>query len=625
MTKLNTTLLKDLPIKQTSITDNDYVVVSSGGTKKLKIKDITKDIEKKAADLEERATELSEQLEHIMQYPVLDIEIDEENLLLSTNVIDRRYPYLHVNRYGAINDGVTDCTKAIQKAIDLAENYFSKLHNVEEYPVQFESGIYLITDNLKIKCDKNKSAAIRPIYFKGKACNYMQGVGGGKGTQIKALIKKNNGFDYDSAICVNVDFKDDAETEKSAYGETMPITQVANISFENLVIQVGSMEDGSFNEEEYNKYNIVGIKSFNARLNLKNVFFNGMYYGVYQPKTESQCSDMSEFKQIFINRPKKGGLYLNYSDCTIIEHIQSYYLNQNTLDSLIHLNGGHSITVTNIHGAGFGDFENGEFIPRNLGSGRSGTKALIKIDSCKGVNVKDLYFERPFLDYVFAINKTDNLIIENYNDMFIGNGFIKFTEKNSNIKLENIYRYSNLIDVYDDIFFASQDVCNLKVSNFVRRKFYAEDFTLNSDYRVSVLTKLLSYVYEHIKIEGLTRSMMEKNIQGEKLKLNIYYADGWKIRNTINEGKTHLFGNLTWDADSRSLDIRSLLDVPFSIENVFPMAVSSSSVQIPIVFEDDTRQKIRLFKNNELVILEENGLSFGIDINLLDNNMVYVI
>ncbi|WP_297993933.1 hypothetical protein [uncultured Clostridium sp.] len=58
MTKLNTTLLKDLPIKKTSITDNDYVVVTGGGTKKLKVKDITK-------DLEETTTELSSQLENI--------------------------------------------------------------------------------------------------------------------------------------------------------------------------------------------------------------------------------------------------------------------------------------------------------------------------------------------------------------------------------------------------------------------------------------------------------------------------------------------------------------------------------------------------------------------------------
>ena len=64
MTKLSTTLLKDLPIKQTSITDEDYVVVSSGGTKKLKVKDITKDVEKKAADLEVKTTELRSDLDN---------------------------------------------------------------------------------------------------------------------------------------------------------------------------------------------------------------------------------------------------------------------------------------------------------------------------------------------------------------------------------------------------------------------------------------------------------------------------------------------------------------------------------------------------------------------------------
>ena len=67
MTKLNTTLLKDLPIKQTVITDNDYVVVSSGGTKKLKVKDITKDVEKKAADLEVKTKELGSQLDQELQ------------------------------------------------------------------------------------------------------------------------------------------------------------------------------------------------------------------------------------------------------------------------------------------------------------------------------------------------------------------------------------------------------------------------------------------------------------------------------------------------------------------------------------------------------------------------------
>ena len=60
--QISTILMKDLPIKQ-SITDDDYVVVSGGGTKKLKIKDITKDVEKKAADLEEKTAELGSQLD----------------------------------------------------------------------------------------------------------------------------------------------------------------------------------------------------------------------------------------------------------------------------------------------------------------------------------------------------------------------------------------------------------------------------------------------------------------------------------------------------------------------------------------------------------------------------------
>ena len=63
MTKLNTTRLNELPIK-TILDDDDYVVISGRGTKKIKAKDITKDIEKKAADLEEKTTELGSQLDY---------------------------------------------------------------------------------------------------------------------------------------------------------------------------------------------------------------------------------------------------------------------------------------------------------------------------------------------------------------------------------------------------------------------------------------------------------------------------------------------------------------------------------------------------------------------------------
>lgn len=104
MTKLSTTLLKDLPIKQTSITDEDYVVVSSGGTKKLKVKDITKDVEKKAADLEVKTTELGAQLEHNTQ-----------------KIKDITY-YVTPEMFGAKGDGIASDFNAFQSAFDSGYN-----------------------------------------------------------------------------------------------------------------------------------------------------------------------------------------------------------------------------------------------------------------------------------------------------------------------------------------------------------------------------------------------------------------------------------------------------------------------------------------------------------------------
>ena len=43
MTKLNTTLLRNLQVKNT-IDEEDYVIISSPSTNKMKVKDITKDV-----------------------------------------------------------------------------------------------------------------------------------------------------------------------------------------------------------------------------------------------------------------------------------------------------------------------------------------------------------------------------------------------------------------------------------------------------------------------------------------------------------------------------------------------------------------------------------------------------
>ena len=75
MAKLNTTLLRDLDVK-TTIGEDDYVIVTSPSTKKMKIKDITKDIEKKAVVLEEKTAELGSQLDTKTNYYVTSSEFN---------------------------------------------------------------------------------------------------------------------------------------------------------------------------------------------------------------------------------------------------------------------------------------------------------------------------------------------------------------------------------------------------------------------------------------------------------------------------------------------------------------------------------------------------------------------
>ena len=60
MTKLKTRLLKDLPIKTTPISDSDYVINSNNGTTKLKVKDITKNVETNVNKLNSDVKEILE-------------------------------------------------------------------------------------------------------------------------------------------------------------------------------------------------------------------------------------------------------------------------------------------------------------------------------------------------------------------------------------------------------------------------------------------------------------------------------------------------------------------------------------------------------------------------------------
>ncbi len=78
-----------------------------------------------------KVNDFDAQLAQTQKYPIKQNE---------TGVINKNYPYGDIRRYGAIGDNITDCTQAIQSAIDNAYNL--------GFDVQVPDGIFLITSPL---------------------------------------------------------------------------------------------------------------------------------------------------------------------------------------------------------------------------------------------------------------------------------------------------------------------------------------------------------------------------------------------------------------------------------------------------------------------------------------------
>lgn len=169
--KLKTRLLKDLPIKTTPITDDDYVINSNNGTTKLKVKDITKHVENRVDILEDNISEFSEQLDtkvNIDTSPRLDVKL----------------------MFGAKGDGVTDDTDAINNAVSSGKRLF------------FPAGTYLHKNYIDISTMYNtpdwegEGSYVTTIKFNNpniKACIYRRDVQGGnwkmKGITIDGVNK----------------------------------------------------------------------------------------------------------------------------------------------------------------------------------------------------------------------------------------------------------------------------------------------------------------------------------------------------------------------------------------------------------------------------------------------------
>ena len=116
---------------------------------------------------------------------------------------------------------------------------------------------------------------------------------------------------------------------------------------------------------------------------------------------------------------------------------------------LIKLYGGNTIKLTSIHSA-FHFIEN-TTVPHNLGTGKTGTNAFIKMIGCNTVNVSEVYIERQILDYAYHIYASSNITINQHKDVFFGNGLLRL-EDSRLITLSNIIRDCNLVSDYDDIY-----------------------------------------------------------------------------------------------------------------------------------------------------------------------------
>jgi len=153
-------------------------------------------------------------------------------------------PWVDVRAYGAVGDGVTDSTAAIQAAIDVAE--------VSGGIVFFPVGIYKITSSLGIE----KSG----VTLKGAGRSYP--LPGGDGQQTECTTILFYGTDG-AAIKINKSIVTDTWT--SAYH--VPFVKICNM---NLL-----------KYDPNNTDTTIGIKACARNYNLENLVIGGFQYGVY--------------------------------------------------------------------------------------------------------------------------------------------------------------------------------------------------------------------------------------------------------------------------------------------------------------------------------------------------------
>ena len=618
-------------------------------------------------------------LQNVRIYPLLPEEgevfaLQEEGL----DIIRLKYEYGHVNRYGAkelneteinaiANKTFTDenlveweSSKAVQIAMLVVEKLASNKKGI--YPIKFSGGTYLITNTLICKANEDEGGneigeISNPLSFVGE---YRKNLSNkmAQGTTIVPLIKSTNVLDgevegYANLFAINIKYAKKltytSETDEAgkpyselldedlydtniAYhgaGTNAPICN--NISFKNLAFYLpNSLAD---------KYNINVIKAYRTRFTIDNVYVHNMRQFMLQPAQDatggtSYC-DFSQYTNLNFSRLKYRGLELYNADNSKIEDITNHFPSKN-FDSLVLIRGGGGITISRIHFAYSFDLEEytqaGTLVPKQLGSGKDGTKAYIKLVNTKGVATNGVYGERQLLDYLFYIYNSKNVLIENTTEVFFGNGYIRLVGESSNICLRNIYRKCNLVTDYSDIYVNSgAKLSNIAISNFIGENWYNEDISLSTDQsQYSKLTLTETPIKRDITSNGLNNNTANNfslepmtfkviNVNGKLTILD--YANNITSNDTATEtnAKNEYF-SVTWDGYGiGGFIVEQTKNIPFCIRSVTPVYTAVGNIFLPISSVNGTRYRVAMWDlvNNKYETTISVNMGFIINIEAL--------
>lgn len=204
MTKLKTKLLKDLPVKTTPITEDDYVVNTNQGTTKLKVKDITKDVTTRVEELESALPEVSEQLYNMEINKATKIEVDVErkridNLISNNNPTEGNSELvdMRVDSQGVIHSSGGEHIRYLEKTSSLlykmgATHYETNDKNANQCQIT-NTDNYIYSYRVTHTAIPNYSYNI--IKFKDKVSALRNGV-----KKFKLVLQSDRAFELGVAL-----------------------------------------------------------------------------------------------------------------------------------------------------------------------------------------------------------------------------------------------------------------------------------------------------------------------------------------------------------------------------------------------------------------------------------------